>query len=145
MPLHTGHLGLISHGLEHCNNITILLVVTSDEELDPELRYSWLVEHYENEKGITIDVTYRDEINALPPSERTAAWCNFIAKEYPKLDCIISSESYGDTLADYLGVKHLKFDHKREITPISATEIRSDVHKFIHFLPEHVKKFFKPE
>lgn len=144
MPLHTGHLNLIKHGLENCKNITILLVCSMGEPINPELRYSWLVEHYKNNKNISVDVTYRDGINSLPQSQRTDAWCSFIGKEYPDLDCIISSESYGDILAHSLGVKHLKFDHKREITPISATEIRENYKKHIHYLPDHVKTYFKP-
>lgn len=142
MPLHTGHLNLISHGLEKCNKITILLVISSKDPIDPELRYSWLIEHYKNENGIEIDVCCRDPINALPQEQRTDAWCEFIKKEYQEIDCIISSEHYGDILADYLSIKHLKFDHKREIVPISASEIRDNHRKHIHYLPEHVKEFF---
>lgn len=145
MPLHSGHLGLIDFGLKYCENITILLVVTEGEPINPELRYSWLIEHYRDTHRITVDVTYRDYINTLPQKERTVAWCKFIKQEYPDLDCIISSETYGDTLADYMGIKHLKFDHKREITPISATEIRENYKKHMHFLPDHVKSFFNTE
>ena len=145
MPLHSGHLNLISFALEHCKKITLLLVASNNDPIEPELRYSWLVEHYTKREEITVDVTDRDNINALPQKERTAAWCKFIKAEYPNIDCIISSESYGDTLASYLGVTHLKFDHKRKITPISATKIRANYKKHIHFLPEHVKVFFNKE
>ncbi|QEN05139.1 hypothetical protein EW093_10585 [Thiospirochaeta perfilievii] len=142
MPLHTGHLNLIDYGLKYCKKITLLLVASKDDPIEAELRYSWLLEHYKEYKNISVDVTYRDNINALPQRDRTSAWCKFVKEEYPNLDSIISSETYGDTLADYLGVKHLKFDHKREITPISATEIRDNYKKHIHYLPDHVKVFF---
>lgn len=145
MPLHTGHLSLISYGLEHCKFITLLLVVTKDEPIEPELRYSWLIEHYKDNPNIKVDVTRRDNINALPQEKRTGAWCEFIKKEYPNIDCIISSESYGDILADYLQIDHLKFDHNRIITPISSTEIRENYKKHIHYLPESVKNFFNME
>lgn len=145
MPLHSGHLGLIDFGLTCCRDITILLVVSEGEPINPELRYSWLIEHYKDTHRITVDVIYRDYINCLPQEKRTDAWCQFIQKEYPDLDCIISSESYGDVLAGYMGIKHLKFDHKREITPISATEIRENYKKHMHYLPEHVKTFFNTE
>ena len=143
MPLHTGHLNLIEFGLKKCKNITILLVASENEPIDPEIRYTWLREYYKDYKNIVIKVTYRDNINRLPQSERTNAWCKFIEKDYPGIDCIVSSESYGDILANHLNVKHLKFDHKREITPISATEIREDIHKHMNYLPESVKNFFK--
>ncbi len=142
MPLHSGHLNLVTYGLERCKKITLLLVVSKNEPIEPELRYSWLLEHYKGIDSICIDVTNRDDINALPQDQRTEAWCKLIANEYPGLDCIISSEIYGDVLADHLGIKHLKFDHKREITPISATEIRENFKKHIHYLPEHVKTYF---
>ncbi len=145
MPLHSGHLNLIAYAQKHCKNLTILLVATSGEPIKPELRYSWLIEHYMNYNNIEIDVTYRDNINALPQEMRTEAWCNFIAQEYPEIDCIISSETYGDILADKLNIAHLKFDHKRIITPISATEIRENYKRHIHFLPDHVKVFFNNE
>ncbi len=143
MPLHTGHLNLINHGIENCQNITLLLVCSKGEPINPELRYSWLIEHYKDFKNIRIDVTYRDNINKLPQEERTTAWCQFIKKEYPAIDCIISSENYGDILANELNIEHLKFDHKREITPISATEIRENYIKHMHYLPDHVKTYFK--
>ncbi len=142
MPLHTGHLTLIKHGLEKCNKITILLVVTAGEPIEPELRYSWLVEHFKEEDRIHIETICRDPINALPGELRTEAWCNFIKKEYNFVDVIISSEHYGDILASFLGIDHLKFDHKREIVPISATDIRDNYKKHFHYLPEHVKKHF---
>lgn len=142
MPLHTGHLNLITYGLSNCNFITILLVATKGEPIEPELRYSWLYENYKSDKRIKIDVTYRDNINALPQEMRTSAWCDFIKNEYPDIDCIISSEVYGDTLAGFLGIAHLKFDHKRKITPISATEIRENYKKHINYLPDPVKTFF---
>lgn len=145
MPLHSGHLSLIDFGIKHCNKIIILLVVSNDEPIDPKLRYSWLLEYYKSYDNVSIDVTYRDNINNLPQSERTNAWCNFIEGEYPLLDCIISSESYGDVLANHLKIKHLKFDHKREKTPISATEIRKNFSAHMHYLPENVKKFFKEQ
>lgn len=142
MPLHSGHLNLVSFGLTYCDKITLLLVVSNDEPIDPDLRYSWLLEHYKDDPEISIDVTYRDNINSLPQHKRTEAWCNFIEGEYPRVDCIISSESYGDILAEHLNIIHLKFDHKREITPISATEIRENFKDHMHYLPEHVKNFF---
>ncbi len=145
MPLHSGHLSLIKYGLKRCTNITILLVASKGEPIDPAQRYSWLIEHYRNNPKIKIELTNRDNINSLPMEERTGAWCNFIQQEYPNLDCIISSESYGDILAEHLKISHLKFDHKREIVPISATEIRENYKKHIHFLPDHVKTFFNTE
>ncbi|MBN2618606.1 MAG: adenylyltransferase/cytidyltransferase family protein [Spirochaetales bacterium] len=140
MPLHSGHLSLIEYGLQYCERIKILLVISKNEPIEPELRYSWLIEHYKNNREIDIDITNRDAINELPQENRTEAWCKFIKQEYPCIDCIVSSETYGDTLANFLNVDHLKFDHKREMTPISASEIRKDIDKHIHYLPEHVKK-----
>lgn len=145
MPLHTGHLNLITYGISFCDTLTILLVASKGEPIKPELRYAWLMEHYKTNNRIKINVTYRDNINALPQEQRTPAWCNFIKNEYPDIDCIVSSENYGDILAEHIGITHLKFDHKREITPISATEIRENYKKHIHFLPESVKKYFNTE
>lgn len=142
MPLHSGHLNLITYGLEKCKEITILLVVSDNDPIDPQLRYSWLFEHYKKNKKISIDVTYRNAINNLPQEQRTFAWCQFISEEYPNLDCIISSETYGDTLAKFLNISHFKFDHKRKITPISATEIRENYKEHMHYLPDHVRGFF---
>ena len=143
MPLHSGHLNLIKFGLENCNNITILLVASHGEPIDPELRYAWLKEYYKSYTNIFIDVIYRDDINRLPQEKRTAAWCKLIEEKYTNIDSIVSSETYGDILAKHLNIKHLKFDHKREITPISATEIRKNFSAHMHYLPDNVKSFFK--
>lgn len=140
MPLHAGHLNLISYGLEQCKRIILLLVVAKNDPINPEQRYLWLVEHYNNTPEITVHVIYRDNINALPQEKRTNAWCELIDKKYPNIDCIISSENYGDFLASHLNIKHLKFDNERKEVPISATKIRENYEKHINFLPEHVKK-----
>ncbi len=145
MPLHSGHLNLVSYGIKHCRNITILLVISKDDPIEPELRYSWLVEHYKKNCSIKIDVSSRDSINELPQESRTEAWCNFIKDQFPTIDAVISSENYGDTLASFLKIAHLKFDHKREITPISGSDIRENYKKHLHFLPDNVKQFFNDE
>lgn len=143
MPLHTGHMSLISYASSRCDKLTILLVARKGDPIKAELRYSWLIEHYSEKNHVEIDFMWRDIIDDIPDEERTKAWCEYIQKRYPDLDVFFSSEKYGDVLSSYLGITHDKFDPKRKQIPISATEIRDNYREHIHYLPQNVQDFFQ--
>jgi HTH-type transcriptional regulator, transcriptional repressor of NAD biosynthesis genes len=70
-------------------------------------------------------------------------WVN-IARKYTSsdLDCIFTSENYGDEYANKLGIEHVLVDIDRKTIPISGTLVRTDPYKYWNYIPEIVKPYF---
>lgn len=143
-PLTLGHKHLIDSGLEHCEKLTVLICSLNSENIPGELRFSWLKEVYKKEPRITIKHCSEE----LPqyPEEDTNFWNIWIdvAKRYcpSDIDVILTSENYGETYANYLGIKHHMVDIERRVVPISGTKVRGNPLQNWKFIPNEVKPFF---
>ena len=75
-------------------------------------------------------------------SSRTVSkiWSAEFKKLFPKVDFIVTSELYGDFVAEYMGIRHILFDMERLKVPISATKIRTSLFENWDFLPDAVKQ-----
>ena len=60
----------------------------------------------------------------------------------PDVDAIFSSESYGDYLAEFLEVKHIAFDLKRNSFPVSASAILANPWQHWDFIAKTVRPYF---
>ncbi len=137
MPLHKGHTALIDFALKHCNSLIVLVCTKKDEPIPGKLRFQWLIENYK--ENINIMIEYTDE--NLPDSSYSSnsvskVWAGYLKKRFPDLSVIFSSEKYGDYLAEYMGIEHIRFDRTKY--NILATDIRNDPFKYWDFIPESV-------
>ena len=143
-PFHLGHKHLIDTALCHCDKVTILVGTLPTESIPGDIRYHWVKE------------TYKDVPNA------NVVWCNEVLPQYPEddknfwdiwvdvakrycpsdIDVIFSSELYGDTYAEHLGIKHHLVDLERKQYPVSGTFVRNETYKYWDFLPDVVKPYF---
>jgi HTH-type transcriptional regulator, transcriptional repressor of NAD biosynthesis genes len=55
---------------------------------------------------------------------------------------LITSEPYGNFVADFMRIKHLSFDFDRNIVPISASMIQADLFGNWQYLPDSVKPYY---
>lgn len=143
MPLHKGHLAMIEFGLEQVDKLILLVVAKETDPIDGSIRLGWLKEIYGNEPRIQVEFM----ANTLPHDgafrkEDTLAWCAYIKNRFPYLDAFISSEAYGDLLAEYMAIKHLRFDTERIEHPISGSAIRKEPLKHLDCVPEMVKQYY---
>jgi len=139
MPLHKGHMAMIDFALSQVDNLTILVVANATDQIHGLKRLNWIREMYEDNNRIKVELME----NTLPHDgayreEDVLEWCEYIKKRFPDIKAFISSESYGDILADYMHIEHVVYDTKRVHKPISSTMIRKDPQKHQHHLPEHV-------
>lgn len=144
MPAHKGHEVLLKFADKMCDELVVLVDnvpnkwhrLTDDER---QFSISLLV------SGVT---TYMPE-NVMPqdPSECEdfwEIWCGEIAKAGGEdLDCIISCELYGKSIAEKMGIECVIFQNDRDAVPISATQIRNDLAGNWDYLPDTTKMLLR--
>lgn len=146
LPFHKGHQALINFALTHCDFLSVLVCASDQEEIPAALRKQWIEETYKNLEHFEVQVfTYsEDELpnTSVSSQEVSKAWSEIFKKQFPDYSLLITSEKYGDFVADYLKIKHLPFDPPRNQVPVSASIIRENLFDHWHFLPNPVKAYY---
>lgn len=142
MPLHNGHIHLIDYALQQCESLIIAIVVKPSDSIPVEIRLEWL--EWLKETRSNIEVRIVDE--ALPHTETlqedaAKIWIDFFKKHFADINVIISSEHYGDMLAEAMLIEHVYYDVERVNTNISGQEIRKCPAKNLEFVPEIVRDY----
>lgn len=141
-PLHKGHQYLIETALKEMDEFIVVVYDTDVIDLKSNKRANWI-------KSLYPDVKIKYAHN--PPSQygldkesvkiQMEYLSNIIKDE--KVTHFYSSEKYGKSVADYLGIIDRRVDEKRKTVPISATVIRNDLDKNKEFLEPRVYKDIK--
>lgn len=121
--------------------LTVLVCTIKAEPIPGELRYSWMKELLPDVNVIHV----RDEVPSYPHESPDfwAIWIPLLKREIDaETDVFFSSETYGDEVAELLGIKHVMIDRERVTVPVSATAIRTDPFANWDFIPENVKPYF---
>ncbi len=126
LPLHQGHLGLIRFAADACGSVTVLLGALSGEPVPGPVRFGWLWETFRYDPRVSLAYTDQ-ELPSAPVSSREVSrtWAAYLSVRFPEARTIVSSETYGDYLAEYMGIEHLYFDPERKKVPVSGSMIRS--------------------
>lgn len=138
---------MIDFANNQCSKLYVVVCASDKESISSFIRASWIRDEYAGMDNIdVIEFDYSE--SELPNSssactEISRVWANVFKKILPKVDCLITSEPYGDYVANYLGIKHTLFDGSRSIVNISATLVRNDILKFWDMLPRPVKSYFQ--
>lgn len=140
LPLHTGHEALIRFAASECDELTVLLGVKKDEPVPGHLRLKWLWETFRNEPSVHIEYT-DDDLPDSPVSSREVSrvWAKYLSERFPDVRLIISSEEYGEFLAEYMGIEHRYFDPERKKFPVSGSIIREFPHRHWEFISAPAK------
>lgn len=168
-PLHRGHMHLIDHALDACDEV--LVISYTKPELDGcgrDARAAWFAAVYPDVRALVVDdaslaALCRERglpLRRLPHNDDDAdvhrifiAWlCAAICDA--TVDAVFTSEDYGDGFARVLGtyfrtlapaaktVRHVCVDRARITVPISGTRVRGDVHRHRAFLHPDVYASF---
>lgn len=124
MPPHIGHLALIRFAKMQAKQLTVLVEQRPDEPIDVHLRTQWLQEAL-HDSSITFKVLLGDHPQSPPlehPEFFWAYWAKLLRQHCPSMDVLISSESYGHTLAKDQEIPWIPFD--RDILRTSGTHVR---------------------
>lgn len=144
MPLHIGHMALVEYALTKCDELLLVVCATEkNDSISGLKRLQWITQTYAANPRIKID--YLDDI--LPgghTSSRGASnvWGEFCLQRFPPIDVIISSEKYGQYMAEYMDCDYDNCDMDREGILVSATMIRENPYRYWDFLADAAKPDF---
>lgn len=143
LPLHKGHLALARFAREHCARLTVLVGALPGEPIPGPVRHEWVKTELSYDPGITVDYT-DEELPSAPDSDRgvSRVWAAYLKKRYPDADLVVSSERYGDYLAEYMGIRHISFDMARKNHPVSGTAVRNNPLAHWDDLPVSVRPWY---
>jgi HTH-type transcriptional repressor of NAD biosynthesis genes len=146
MPLHKGHEALINFALQHCEELVVMLCVSDKEPISGELRKAWLDTTFRHNDRVKISLVAYDEA-VLPNSsvssrEISALWAAYIGKHFPGIEVFISSEPYGEYVAEYLGIEHRSFDQERKVVQVSASAILGNPFQHWDYIAEAARPYF---
>jgi len=145
MPLHLGHVALIRFAMERCERLTVAVISKTSDPISAEIRRDWLGKTFGSALKIRI-VDLREvhlPVTVAHTPEAEAAWTRYFAEAFSETDILFSSESYGDVLAEALGIPHCLYDPNRNGHPVSGAQIRKHPEAFKHYLPELVYEDLK--
>lgn len=144
LPFHTGHQALISFALAHCQTVTVLVCASDRESLPGSLRASWIEETFAGTAGLKVQAfAYREEDlpnTSVSSREVSRAWAAAFQQLVPDAAVVVTSEPYGDFVAEFMGIVHLPFDPARARVPVRATDVRADLPAWWNFLPRPVQQ-----
>lgn len=140
-PLHKGHEFLIRSGMENCETLTVFVCTLERETIPGELRYLWVKETFPECRVIHIS----EDLPQVPEEHLNFwnIWKNVIMKNHPeKINCILTSEDYGNPLSEVLDCIHIQVDIERKKFPISGTMCRKNPMKYWDFLSLAARPYF---
>jgi len=143
MPPHNGHLALIRFAADKCGSVAVYVDLAGDAPIPADRRGGWLSEIFNDDKRIRIVIGVDD----LPQAEESnrdvsKVWADFLKDKFSETEVIVSSEEYGNYLAEYMGIRHIAFDPPRNTFPVSGTAVRDDPILNWDYLPEQVRLFY---
>ncbi|MCB9081945.1 MAG: AAA family ATPase [Lewinellaceae bacterium] len=146
MPLHTGHVGLITFAAQHCDHLLVLVCAEAQEPIAGDIRLGWVQQAVANLPQVEVTLlTYRDADlpNTSASSQAVSRlWADFIHRQYGNFQVVFSSEPYGEYLAAYLHCRHQAYDPPRREYPVAASLIRTHPLRYWDYLPAGVRPYF---
>lgn len=145
--LHNGHLYLIDTAIENSEIVNVLVCHNPTQTIPGKLRVKSLQEIYKNRDNVIIHSIddsempqYEHECKSL--DEFYSHWVPLVYDNVGELDCVFTSENYGDDFAKYLGIEHYLVDKERKKFPISGTKVRTNPFDSWEFIPKEMRPFF---
>lgn len=143
LPFHKGHEAMIRFALTKCDFLTVLVCASDTETLEGSIRKNWIDKTFPENENIEVRVFDYSE-SELPNSsvssqEISKKWSVIFKKQLPDYELVVTSEEYGNYVAEFMGITHLSYDEGKELFHVSATAIRSNLVSSWNYLPDSVK------
>lgn len=131
-PPHAGHALLVQTAASVCARVTVVVMAHAVESIPLALRVAWLREIHASTPHVTV-TGIAD--NHPVDFEDDAVWHAHLAlmREAARgvnaepIDCVFTSEPYGEELGRRLGARHVAIDPDRRLVPVSGTAVRADI------------------
>jgi len=150
MPLHKGHELMLDFGVAMLDKMNIIVSGNENDVIPLMVRYNWVRAKYKDNPNVKVHYHIDDsptpknidENGTVLDTEFQEYWKNEFKMLAPKATHFVSSDMYGKTMAELLGIKWLPVDPKREMVDISGTEIRNDPTTFFNYISDVAKPYF---
>lgn len=146
LPFHKGHEAMINFALTKCDFLTVLICCSDKENTPATIRQKWIEKTFETHKNIEVKIFNYSESEfpntSVSSLEVSKIWSEKFKTIFPDYDLVITSEEYGNYVASFMEIKHIAFDIRKQLFPISATAVRNDIFTNWKFLPNNVKPDF---
>ncbi len=147
LPFHKGHKSMIDFATAHCDQLIVLVCGSDKENIPTEIRVNWLRKTFRKKSNIIIqEFNYLEtELPNTSTSSRVVSelWASKFREILPYIDILITSEKYGDYVAEYMNIKHIFFDEQRKKHNISSSMIRPNPFKYWDFIVDAAKPFYQ--
>ncbi|MBE7169208.1 MAG: AAA family ATPase [Williamsia sp.] len=146
LPFHKGHEAMINFARTKCDFLTVLVCCSDKETISGATRKGWIQKTFENKRNVEVRL-YDYQESSLPNTSVSSrriseVWAAVFSGLLPGYSLLITSEEYGNYVAEYMAIQHIPFDPPKRLFPVSATAIRYDVFLNWKFLPDSVKPDF---
>lgn len=151
MPPTNGHIHFIEFARRSCRKLTIMVCSLPGEPVPGEVRFKWMKELFPDCNVVHHYAGIAQEPRTTPEDPTGAsdipffeAWRDSIDRHCPgeKFDVLFASEDYGFRMADIMGIKFIPVDIRRELVPISGTEMRKNPLKNWEHLHPVIRPYF---
>lgn len=139
-PMTQGHLRMIEYYAkkEEYDKVYVFVCYTIGETMPVDMRFSWVERATKDIKKVEVKYILEQLGSSNDGRESdynvSKTWAKWLKKQYPEITHFGGSEPYVQMMADSIDIEYDLYDIDRNITPISATMIRSDIHKYRHML-----------
>lgn len=151
LPLHQGHALLLRAAAIHCDVLTVLVGVTSEDPYSFETRARWIrtvlsgipasaklqlqiLEDPDPDPQVT-----KDESGTATDEHYWQQWLGQNAAVLEQIDTVFTSDRYGAEIARRTGTRWFPIDPDREVIPVSARQIRADHSATFEFVSDVAK------
>ena len=131
-PFHEGHKLVIDVAVALHDEVVVIVSNDTTEKVDLSRRH--IMEHYADNRKITVipvvdtqinEIEYDEEGTAINCEEYWDLWTDLLEELH--VDVIVTSDVYGRELAKRLGIKWLPVDPERHTVPTSATQVKQSL------------------
>lgn len=146
LPFHLGHEAMIRFALVKCDKLTVIVCKEESELITGCLRKKWIEESFINEDKLEV-IIFEYCKDELPSTSETSesvskSWSEVFLHLVPECKRVITSEPYGNYVAQFMRIEHIPFDPDRITVPISGTQIRHKPEENLKHLPFAVKRHY---
>jgi HTH-type transcriptional repressor of NAD biosynthesis genes len=132
-PFHKGHSLLIETAESECDEVYVLVCDNDKYTIPADIRRVWIEKTHPKVRVMIIpDIDKDDDSTAW--AKHTISFLGFVP------EVAYTSEGYGKTWSEEMRCIHRCVDINRNIVPISATKIRSDVVRNFEYLPDAARE-----
>jgi HTH-type transcriptional regulator, transcriptional repressor of NAD biosynthesis genes len=151
-PFHIGHELMINFGAKMVDKLFVFVSGKETDTIPLSKRFNWIckfvkdnnltnvmVIHHIDDSPIPVNI---DENGTVLDPEFQQYWKEEFSLYVPNATHFISSDRYGKTMADLLGIEWLPVDPNREMIDISGTQIRNDPVTHFNYISDVAKPHF---